>query len=289
MRRCSWAMLVVVAWVIWLVAPASGAVHTASFSFSPPADQPDIGQTPVPSDAVQEYDQSIAVTYDDVAGTVVVKFAEFQPGFWGATLTTREIFLAPACDVTTSGVLSIITQNNDPEQFAGVFSTGPYANPYGTDFASLTPPHATATVPDADGAGATATFDGTTFRFSFSAPSFVGRDWRCATIRYPTEAPVQLLSGYPRPHTIAAPKSVTAQIARKLHDSPTCLSVRLAPTDHAYARVEFLSRRCPGDGDAVFHHINGVWHNLHLRPGQVTCPVRTVSEQVQTDLAICPV
>lgn len=70
-----------------------------------------------------------------------------------------------------------------------------------------------------------------------------------------------------------------------------CLSVTIAPANHAYARADFnrasLCGRYDGDVTAVFHRVERTWRPV-LDTTSYSCPVASISPVVQTELGICP-
>lgn len=70
-----------------------------------------------------------------------------------------------------------------------------------------------------------------------------------------------------------------------------CLSVTIAPSNHAYARADFnrasLCGRYDGDVTAVFHRVDRTWRPV-LDTTSYSCPVASLSSAVQSELDICP-
>lgn len=72
---------------------------------------------------------------------------------------------------------------------------------------------------------------------------------------------------------------------------PRCLSVTISASDPSYARADFDHAspcgRYDGSSGAIFRRVHGAWRQLAIPPGY-SCPVDSLPEAVQAELAVCP-
>ena len=86
---------------------------------------------------------------------------------------------------------------------------------------------------------------------------------------------------------LAGPAGVAAAYGYPLR----CLSVTIAPTDHAYARADFdhgsPCGRYDGYVTAIFYRTAGAWLPV-LDTSSYSCPIGTLPTAVQKELGVCP-
>jgi hypothetical protein len=70
-----------------------------------------------------------------------------------------------------------------------------------------------------------------------------------------------------------------------------CVSVTIAPSDHAFARADFnhgsACGRFAGDPTAIFHVVQGAWRPV-LEAVTYPCPAVGIPSAVQRELEVCP-
>jgi hypothetical protein len=259
-------------------AAASGAVHNGQITFNPPANPPSIGSGTLPVDEQNVYLQSVALSYDDVAGSLTISVVEFEPGWWGSVFDDLQMRLADKCltgletaadeldiDIpSNSNDIPTGPQNPDVIAFEQQYPGEPYP------FAEAAPT-ATATlaghVGQVSGAG---TFDGTTFTFTLSDPGFTQEDWRCATLSQGGNPAIEL-DGWPAATRITAKRATASQVREltavaNAHHTIGFSSalqylspVRVTSNGWAYGQIDARNPKDQGNAGIFFRLANGRW------------------------------
>jgi hypothetical protein len=270
--RCAWRVaLIATLAAIAPAANATAAVHSDEVTYNQPTQPLSIGPT-LPIIEQAPYFESVAVSYDDIAGSVTLSVTQFASGWWGPSFAGIDVYVTGQCGGTkidsddgvkmASNELHISVPESDSD-----FPAGPL---YPADGLSTpAPPTATATLAGHTGeVSGSGTFDGTTFTFTVSDPAFVQQDWFCTTVDGSDQGFAEL-TGWPvgtaatraqlRAMTTAANLHHAAGFVRKtdyLYDAGV---VDLPGGDWAAASATSHGHKSAGNDTIVFRFSGGRW------------------------------